>query len=384
MKVYENIIIGGGASGLMFAAQLSKKKRSIIIEGNSKLGAKIEISGGGACNFTNKKITPNDYLADTNFIKETLKEYNNCWLLAWLVERGLEYRIKNEREYFCKKSSKEILNILKDESRGVEVKLSTRVESVTKRDGKFIVKTTRGDIVGKKLIVASGGLSFSKLGATDIGYEIAKSFGHTITSLQPALVGFTLQPQEAFFKELSGVSVTVSLRVAEQKFDGSLLFAHKGLSGPVILNASLFWQKGQIEIDFLPKFDYSKIKSSTKSVSNLLPLPKRVVKAFFERLEIEDKSAKRFTQKDWDKINSLKSYSFAPAGTFGFGKAEVTKGGVVVDEVDKSTFMSKRVENLFFLAEVLDVTGKLGGYNFQWAFASATKCARAINSSIES
>ncbi len=381
MKVYENIIIGGGASGLMFAAQLSKKNRSIIIEGNSKLGAKIEISGGGACNFTNKKITPNDYLAEKNFIRETLKEYNNRWLLSWLKERGLEYQIKNGREYFCKKSSKEILDILKEESRGVAVKLSTSVENVLKQDGTFIVKTTKGEIVGKRVVVASGGLSFPQLGATDIGYEIAKSFGHTVTSLQPALVGFTLQPQEAFFKELSGVSVTVSLKVGKQKFDGSLLFAHKGLSGPVILNASLFWQKGQIEIDFLPNFDCSKIKKSPKSVSNLLPLPKRVVKSFFKQLKLEDKSAKQFTQKDWEKIKHLKHYTFAPAGTFGFSKAEVTKGGVAVEEIDNATFMSKRVKNLFFLGEVLDVTGRLGGYNFQWAFSSAAKCARAIERS---
>ncbi len=380
MKVYENIIIGGGAAGLMFAAQLSNKKRSVIVEGNSKLGAKIEISGGGACNFTNKKIAPSDYLAEKSFIKETLKEYNNRWLISWLEERGLEYRIKNGREYFCKKSSKEILDIFKREIRGVKLRLSTRVESVSKRDGNFVVKSSRGDIVGKRVIVATGGLSFPKLGATDIGYEIAKSFGHRVTPLQPALVGFTLQPQDAFFKSLSGVSVAVALKVGQREFSGSLLFAHKGLSGPVILNASLFWQKGHIEIDFLPNFNLESIKSSSKSLSNLLPLPKRVAKHFFDALEIKDSAAKYLTKEDWKRVEELKSYSFAPAGTFGFSKAEVTKGGIAVEEIDQESFMSKKVENLYFLGEVLDVTGRLGGFNFQWAFASATKCARAIES----
>ena len=378
MKVYENIIIGGGAAGLMFAAQLRKKKRSMIVEGNSKLGAKIEISGGGACNFTNKKITPSDYLAEKSFIKETLKEYNNRWLLSWLEERGLEYRIKNGREYFCKKSSKEILDIFKREIRGVELRLSTRVESISKRDENFVVKSSRGDIVGKRVIVATGGLSFPKLGATAIGYEIAKSFGHSVTPLQPALVGFTLQPQDSFFKSLSGVSVHVVLKVGKREFSGSLLFAHKGLSGPVILNASLFWQKGYIEIDFLPNFDLNSIKKSSKSLSNLLPLPKRVTKHFVEALSIRDVAAKNLRKAEWEQLERIKSYTFAPAGTFGFSKAEVTKGGIVVEEVDQNSFMSKRVDNLFFLGEVLDVTGRLGGYNFQWAFASAAKCAKAI------
>ena len=231
-----------------------------------------------------------------------------------------------------------------------------------------------------KVIVATGGLSFPKLGATDIGYEIAKSFGHTVTPLQPALVGFTLQPQDAFFKSLSGVSVAVTLKVGQREFSGSLLFAHKGLSGPVILNASLFWQKGHIEIDFLPNFNLERIKSSSKSLSNLLPLPKRVAKHFFDALEIKDSAAKYLTKEDWKRVEELKSYSFAPAGTFGFSKAEVTKGGIAVEEIDQKSFMSKKVENLYFLGEVLDVTGRLGGFNFQWAFASATKCARAIES----
>lgn len=377
MQTFENIVIGGGASGLMFCAHLQDKSKTLLIEANSKLGAKIEISGGGACNFTNKVVRSNDYLGKKEFIEPILKEFNNRWLLKWFKDRGLEYRLKNGSQYFCKNSSKELLDILKNEIKGVKVILSTKVFEVSKKGDKFIINTNRGKFFSKRVIVASGGLSFPKLGASSIGYEVAKSFGHSVNTPKAALVGFTLQPQDAFFKELSGISVEVILRVEDKNIEGSLLFAHKGISGPAILNVSLFWNRGHIEIDFLPKFSFDTIKNSSKQISNLLPMPKRAAKAFLKKLEIKDSNANKLTKKEWEKLDFLKSYSFAPAGTFGFSKAEVTKGGVDVDEVT-TRLMSKKIQNLFFLGEVLDVTGRLGGYNFQWAFATATKCAKEI------
>jgi len=375
LKIYENIVIGSGASGLMFVANLKNKKDTLIIDSNSKIGAKILVSGGGRCNFTNKNISTSDYLADSQFIKDTLKQYSNKWLLKWFTSRGLEYSIKNDREYFCKNSAKDLLNILKKEIKGAKLELNSKVLSVEKSGDIFKIVCEKKEFFAKNLIVSSGGLSFPILGASSVGYDIAKSFGHTIITPNPALVGFTLQPQDSFFKTLSGVSVEAVIKVDNKEFSGSLLFAHKGLSGPVVLNASLFWQKGHLEIDFLPNFNLNAIKSSNKLISNLLPIPRRMAKAFLEYLDIEDKSANRVKKEEWQKLETLKSYKFAPAGTFGYSKAEVTKGGINTEEIDNNTFMSKKVDNLYFLGEVLDVTGRLGGFNFQWAFASATKCA---------
>jgi len=377
--VYKNIIIGGGASGLMLAANLNNKKSTLLIEHNSQLGAKIAISGGGRCNFTNKNISCRDYLAECNFIKNYIKKYNSQWLLKYFKNRGLEYSIKNNTEYFCKSSSSDLLAILKREIKDVRTKLNCEVLCVIKESDIFEVTTNSGKFKAKNLIVASGGLSFAKIGASSIGYEIAKSFGHTIVDTKPALVGFTLQPSEAFFKELSGVSVEVAIKVEGKEFKGSMLFAHKGISGPVVLNASLFWEKGFLEVDFLPNIEIKALKSSNKMLSNLLPLPKRVAMALLKKVEIKDKNANRLSKDEWKKLETLKSYRFAPAGNFGYTKAEVTKGGVDTFEVDSDSLMSKKVNNLFFIGEVLNVTGRLGGFNFQWAFSSAKVCASYLN-----
>ena len=379
-QIYENIVIGGGASGLMFVANIKEKQNTLIIEHNLELGAKILVSGGGRCNFTNKEVSEKDYLGDSKFIKEILASNSSKSLLKWFRSRGLSYSIKNNKEYFCKSSAKALLNILKQEIRGVKVKLNCNVKGVQKSDKIFKITTDKGEFFAQRVIVASGGLSFPKLGASSIGFDIAKSMKHSLTPLSPALVGFTLQAQESYFKSLSGTSIDIVMSLANREFKGSLLFAHKGVSGPVVLNASLFWQKGYITIDFLPNFSFKKMKNSSKTISNLLPLPKRVAKAFLENLNIEDRSANRVTKEEWQKLETLKEYSFAPAGNFGYSRAEVTKGGINTDEIESCTLMSKRVENLYFLGEVLDVTGRLGGFNFHWAFSSAKACAEHINS----
>jgi predicted Rossmann fold flavoprotein len=204
------------------------------------------------------------------------------------------------------------------------------------------------------------------------------SFGHTIIATAPALVGFTVQKEQFFFKELSGVSTEVIISVGKEKCRGGLLFAHKGISGPAVLDASLFWKKGKISIDFLPSFSWKSIEGSKKQISSLLPLPKRVSKAFLLQLHLEDKAYDTLSEKEKKSLETLSAYSFAPAGSFGYSKAEVTRGGVFTDEVDAVTMMSDKEEGLYFIGEVLDVTGKLGGYNFQWAFSSAYACAKYI------
>jgi len=250
------------------------------------------------------------------------------------------------------------------------------------RDDMFYVKTNKRTITAKAVVVASGGLSFPKIGASSIGYDIAESFGHRIVKTAPALVGFTVQKEQFFFKELSGVATDVHIKVGENICEGALLFAHKGLSGPAVLDASLYWEKGKIEVDFLPGFSWKSVQHSKKQISSLIPMPKRVTKAFLIQLGIEDKMASKLTSEELNSLQTLKHYIFAPAGTFGYSKAEVTKGGVETSEVDSATMMSKKEKGLYFLGEVLDITGRLGGYNFQWAFSSAFTCSKSIKGTI--
>lgn len=376
-KEVDIAIIGAGASGLMLAALL-EEKNIVIIDNNSKIGSKILVSGGGKCNITNGKVKPNNYLGDQRFIRNIIKRFDQHDLLHWLGNRGLKPVVRKNNQYFCEHSAKEMVDILRREIPTKSIHLQTVVQKVEKNSETFEITTNKGKIYASKVVVASGGLSFPKIGASSIGYDIAQSFGHKVHTLTAGLVGFTLQPEQFFFKSLSGIAIDVKITIDKKVIEGALLFAHKGISGPAVLDASLYWEKGKISIDFLPTVNLAMLKSSKKHLSRLLGLPNRVAKTFLEALDIEDKAANTLSSEAWIKLEQLKSYSFAPAGTFGYAKAEVTKGGVATDEIDASSMMSRKVENLYFLGEVLDVTGELGGYNFQWAFSTAFVCAKGL------
>jgi len=377
----EIIIIGGGASALMLASLLPKNTVTLI-ESNPKLGAKVLISGGGKCNITNKYMGSQYFIGDRTFVEASIDFFDEKSLLLWLEERHLKPELRDGKHYFCRDSAKEILTIFSKESSKQKILLNEKVLEVIKRDDFFIVKTNKGTLRAKYVVVASGGLSFPKIGASSIGYEIAEFFGHTMVKTAPGLVGFTVQKDQFFFKELSGLSTEVCIKVGEDICSGALLFAHKGISGPAVLDASLYWEKGKIEIDFLPGFSLQNMRNSKKQITSLLPLPKRLTKAFLVQLSLDDKTGNKLTSEEIQKLETLHSYSFAPAGTFGYSKAEVTKGGVSTDEVNAYTMESKRVQGLFFTGEVLDVTGRLGGYNFQWAFSSAVTCAQYLRGEI--
>ncbi len=376
------VILGAGASGLMLAALL-EKHNILIIDNNSKIGSKILISGGGKCNITNGKVKPSNYLGNQRFIRNIIKRFDQNDLLNWFGERGLKTLIRKNNQFFCEDSAKDIVDILRKEISSKSIQLQTVVRGVEKKSDFFEVKTSKGTVITKKVVVASGGLSFPKIGATSIGYDIAESFDHTVHTLSAGLVGFTVQPEQFFFKSLSGIAIDVKISIETKdeykEINGALLFAHKGISGPAVLDASLYWKKGKITIDFLPSLSIDSLKLSKKNISRTLALPSRVAKTFLEHLKIEDKTANQLNSDEWKKLEMLKKYSFAPAGTFGYSKAEVTKGGVSTDEIDASSMMSKKVEGLYFLGEVLDVTGELGGYNFQWAFSTAYVCANSLN-----
>ena len=371
------IIIGGGASALMLASLLPKNTATVI-EGNAKPGAKILVSGGGKCNITNELMGTQYFLGDETFIHHALKSFSEKALLRWLERQNFMPVLRKETQYFCKDSAKELLDIFLKESKKQKILTNEKVLDVSKKDEIFYVKTDKQTLAADRVVVASGGLSFPKLGASGIGYEIAEHFGHSIVKTAPGLVGFTVQKEQFFFKELSGVSTEVEIKVGDAVCKGALLFAHKGLSGPAVLDASLYWEKGKIEVDFLPEFSWNLLKDSKKLISSLLPMPKRVTKAFLLQFNIEDKMGSKLTSDELTELQSLNHYTFSPAGTFGYSKAEVTKGGVYTDEVDAKTMMSKKTEGLYFTGEVLDVTGQLGGYNFQWAFSSAYLCAKSI------
>ncbi len=376
-RLVDIVVVGAGASGLFLGAEL-KGRDFLILEKNSKVGSKMVISGGGKCNVTNASLKPKNYLGEQRFIRNIFKQFDQNRLLSWLDRRGLNLELRKDGKYFCKNSAKEIVDLLKREIDSKKILLQTEVKSVRKINSIFEIYTNRGTFRAKKLVIASGGLSFPKLGASSIGYDIALSFGHTIKTLNPALVGFTLQPSEFFFKSLSGISTEVNIKVGEKEIQGSLLFAHRGVTGLAILNTSLYWQKGKIEIDFIPNIDLNSLRGSKKNISNLLAPPNRMAKAFLVALEVEDKKATLLNSKDWERLENLKHYIFAPAGTFGYSKAEVTKGGVEILDIDSSNMESKKENGLYFLGEVLDITGELGGYNFQWAFSTAFVCAKAI------
>ncbi len=372
MKTYDIAFIGVGASALMASVFLDKSLRVAFIEKSSLIAPKLLISGGGKCNFTNRNISEKNYLGDEDFTKSILSRFDQKQLLGFLKSHNLEFELRKDGKYFCKRSSKDIHKIFTSYLKNFSLFLNHNVEDVKFENGFFIITSNHKTFRTKKLVISSGGLSFKNLGATDIGYKIAEKFGHKVTVLNPALVGMTLQREQFWMKDLSGISLDVSLHVKDKCFRDKILFAHRGISGPVVLNASLYWQKGEIEIDFLPGISIKKllVPKTKKLLSSTLPLPKRFTKEFLKHVKIADKAVCDLSREEVENLSVIHSYKFSPAGNFGYTKAEVTKGGVVNDEVDSSIMMSKLKDNLYFLGEVLDVTGELGGYNLQWAFST--------------
>ncbi len=380
MKIYDVLILGAGASGLMCASNLDKKLSIAAVDINSKIAQKLKISGGSKCNITNVHVSQNNYCGDSEFIANILDNFSKDDLLNYLHVNGVEPVIRKERYYFCKDSSDEIINIFKNNTRHVEILLCRDILEVKKSDDIFEVKTSKGVLMARNVVVATGGKSYKELGASDIGLEIAKSFGIKAKEFTPALVGLTVQKEQFWMKELSGLSCPVTIKVDGRILKEELLFAHKGISGPAVLSASLYWQKGNITIDFLPESNILElIKGSKKQLSSVIPLPKRLSKAILEALHVEDVECKKVTGEIREKLQKIHSYEFAPAGNFGFSKAEVCRGGVLTEELNQYTLEALDVKNLYFIGEVVDVTGELGGYNFQWAFSSGYVCAKAIN-----
>lgn len=531
-KIYDVLIIGAGAAGLFLAANL-RGKSVAILEKNATPGKKILASGGGRCNVTNRRIDASNYLGDADFVKNILKNLDFKDVLNFFGE--LKFNEQKQNQFFCESGAKDVLGALLKRARqsnaqifcGVYVKGARKIlsdengqildvslaqdrdENLADFEMKFyqnkqnlnevfeIIAGNGEKFYAKNLVVASGGLSYKSLGASDIGYEIARSFGIKVVTPAPALVGFTVQKEEFWFKNLSGVCFPVQILLerapqkcggesksysqsksgdadkfsvcrkiiganlkqssdehaplqagdlnsqktvafaaprqngeilelnltaneatldknqdfydSDAKFNasqeiefnggeilngdvkagkysqkeqikiaGDVLFTHKGISGPAVLNASLFWQKGLIEINFCPNFNIQTAQKSVKQLSTVLPLPRRFTLEFLRAAGLSDRPYGKYAQAEREKILRLFNYRFAPAGTFGFEQAEVTKGGVDTDALEVDCGV-KGVRGLYFIGEVLNVTGMLGGYNLHFAFACAQALARRLN-----
>jgi predicted Rossmann fold flavoprotein len=389
------IVIGGGAAGLMCAAAAGRRGRRVLVfEHNARVGRKIEISGGGRCNFTNVNTTAGNFLSrNPHFAKSALARYTPADFVALVERHRIKYHEKKLGQLFCDEGSRRIIEMLLAEcaAAGVRVHTNCRVDEVHRdgdgihrdgeevhKDGPFFIKTNRGAFESESLIVATGGLSIPKLGATDFGYKLARRFGLKVVEPVPALVPLTLAPQDlAAFGALSGVSVPSIVRCGPAEFAENLLVTHRGLSGPAILQISSYWSRGlALSVDLLPGADARTLLESQRAggaeLSTLLGahLPKRFAQVWCE-LFAPPCPPRSYTDAEVEAVAArLHDWRIKPAGTEGFQKAEVTKGGVSTDEISSKTFEARRAPGLYFVGEVLDVTGQLGGYNFQWAWAS--------------
>ena len=392
------VIIGAGAAGLMAAATAGYRGRSVtVIDMGKKPGRKILISGGGRCNFTNENASPENYLCQNpHFAKSALSRYSAQDFIELVERHGLNYHHKTLGQLFCDDSAQDIVDILLTECEwaGVQIALRTEVISVTKNDTgndtNYIIKTNNETYQCQSLVIASGGLTMPKLGASPIGYKIAEQFGLNVLPTTAALVPFTLHDHDKQkFDGLSGISIATQVSSDDgTTFKENILFTHRGLSGPAILQISSFWRAGQaVTINLLPEASIEKLItqwreiSGQKSLKNMLTtvLPKRFVEALIKQKDISDKAVNQISNDEITYLGQyLHNWQIKPNGTEGYRTAEVTLGGVDTDELSSKTFEAKQCKGLFFIGEVIDVTGWLGGYNFQFAWSSGVACGQVV------
>jgi predicted Rossmann fold flavoprotein len=385
----DTIIIGAGAAGLMCAMTAGQHGRKVIIlEHAEKPGKKILISGGGRCNFTNIYASHENFISDNpHFCKSALAGYTPDDFIQLVTKHGINFHEKKLGQLFCDGSAKQIVEMLLKECGNSDVKLncSERVVSISK-DENFLITTNKDQYLSESVVIATGGMSIPKMGATGFGYDVARQFGHRITRTKPGLVPFLLPEKERKrFSEISGVSADTVVSIDKMYFRENTLFTHRGLSGPAMLQASSYWNEGKVlRVNFLPDTDLVSVleenRSSKITLGNLLSglLPQRLVSVIVP----EKVTAKTLNQISNAELNEVvltfHDCSFYPSRTEGFEKAEVTCGGVDTRELSSKTMESTKVKGLFFIGEVVDVTGWLGGYNFQWAWASGYAAGREL------
>ena len=394
---FDVIVLGAGAAGLFCAGIAGQRGlRVLLIDPADKLAEKIRISGGGRCNFTNRETTPAQFLsANPDFCRSALARYTAADFIALVQRHGIAFHEKHKGQLFCDDSAEQIISMLLAECQagGVQRWQPCAVNGVQALADGFEVDTGRGPVRAHQLVVATGGLAIPKIGATDFGYRLARQFGHKVVEPRPALVPLSFDAAAwAPFVPLAGASLPVDISTGSGRtkasFREDLLFTHRGLSGPAVLQISSYWRPGEaLTLDLLPRQDplatlQAAKQQSKRQVGNLLAtlLPQRLADAWLLQLAIDPaKPIAELRDRDLQRLaESLSRWSLKPSGTEGFRKAEVTAGGVDTRELDSRNMASKRQGGLYFIGEVVDVTGWLGGYNFQWAWASGAACARAL------
>jgi len=387
---HDVIILGAGGAGLMCAATAGKRGRSVLVLDHAeRIGEKIRISGGGRCNFTNLHTTPANFLsANPHFCKSALQGYKPADFIALVEKHGIAWHEKTLGQLFCDVSSRQIVDMLLSEcaSAGATVQGGTRIAAVGRGPDGFTVSTDRGDYRSRSLVVATGGLSIPKIGATGFGYDIARQFGLTIIEPRPGLVPLTFdQGFLGRLKDLAGVSADAKVSCGQTSFTEALLFTHRGLSGPAILQISSYWKEGEaISIDLAPTLDVLETLKAARrdhakqELVTVLArlLPRRLAEKVAERAGLSGRIADLSDERLRAAAAAMKEWRIVPQGTEGYRTAEVTLGGVDTDALSSKTMEAKSVPGLFFIGEVVDVTGHLGGFNFQWAWSSGHAAGR--------
>ena len=392
MIAYDVAVIGGGAAGLMCAIEAGKRgRRVVVIEHCDWVGKKILISGGGRCNFTNLNVTPENFLsANPHFCKSALARYTQSDFIAMVERHGISYHEKELGQLFCDQSAKLIVKMLTDECRlaGVGIAVECEVSVVERGANGFVLKTSRDSIAASSLVIASGGLSVPKMGATSFGYELAMQFGHRVVPTRAGLVPLIFSAEDLVrYKNLAGVALPVRVECDRQSFSNAMLFTHRGISGPAILQFSSYWKPGdELRVNLLPLADaavWLRKRQSSRSDAELKTvlsefLPRRLAQRLCE-IELGNRPLRQYMPRDLGAIcDRLQNWRFRPEGTEGYRTAEVTAGGVDTDELSSTTMESKIVPGLYFIGEVVDVTGHLGGFNFQWAWSSGWAAGQVV------
>jgi len=395
---FEVIIIGAGGAGMMCAIHAGRRgRKTLLLDHSKKIGGKILISGGGRCNFTNTGASPNQYVSENpHFAKSALARFTPSDFIEMVKKYGIEFHEKKLGQQFCDGSAQNIVDLLRDGCTEVNARIQTEcaiknIEALPESElpFRFEIKTTQGVFRCESLVIATGGLSIPKIGATGFGYEVAKQFGLKLVKRAAALDGFTLNERDARLLEgLSGLAFDAIISCNGISFEEAVLITHAGLSGPATLQASLHWHPGDlVKIDMLPHFDLyewliRQKKSGSKTlVKNLISerLPGRLAERFCEAALKDSRPIIDVADKDLKVLSeSIKNWTFTPKSTVGYNKAEVTRGGVDTNEISSKTMESKKVPGLYFIGEVVDVTGWLGGYNFQWAWASGAAAGEVV------
>jgi hypothetical protein len=387
---FDVIVLGAGAAGLMCAAVAGQRgRRVLLLDHADQVGKKILISGGGRCNFTNVNTAPDRFIsANPHFAKSALARYTPADFIALVDRYGIAHHEKTLGQLFCDGSAKQIVAMLLEEcAKGkVDVRTGQPVSDVTHADGKFTVRFGDQSFSAPALVIATGGPSIPQMGATGFAYDLARQFGLKVVEPRPALVPLTLGGGDVLFRELSGIAAPVEARAGKAAFREAALFTHRGLSGPAILQASSYWRHGDpVTIDFLPgapgdwlrEAKRTRPRATVRAALGAL-LPDRLAETLAERLALPGELAAQTDRKLADAESRLARWDFRPNGTEGFAKAEVTVGGISTASLSSQTMVAKTVANLYAVGEAVDVTGWLGGYNFQWAWASGHAAGQVI------